>query len=156
MENLEKYSGIPTIPAKQSKFAMAVYTTPIELETLIDRHLITRETVRQLVEVGICEVTEVNHCFGAALGISFYSFPKNGFIIRINKNQCLEERELTLVHEIVHCLFQGDVYGDINCHKVETIIEREAQRFYSQNRQFVHELYAQLLAKPNPQVIPSS
>lgn len=130
----------------------------------------TPEQLKDFVKQRPLKVSDVQFFVDGVLrGVSFMTGVKNAFLevdnldnptgytIKIGLSYPQEEREIALIHEIIHAAYDVKTYWlpvefteNGRAEELEAIIEAEAQRFCQENKEFVAEMYATLWEKYQP------
>ena len=120
--------------------------TPQELESLIKKNPLTEDRVNFILQ------NKIERIRFSKIATGFFITPDNGkYRILIPLQVSLEERESGLVHEISHAYYEagGPRVSWLNpewekVEKIEELIDKEAQRFYKKDKEFVKQLYSRL------------
>ena len=125
-----------------------------ELDKLIKEKPLTKERINYVLQNKI-ENIEFSDIFEIS---QIMPYNNNKYIIFISLQQPLEEREISLIHEICHAYYKvGGITASTpwfgperrKAEKIEKRIDEEAQRFYKENKDFVKELYLRLSSEPD-------
>ena len=113
------------------------------LEIKINENPLTKEILLSFLKNKVANISNNNPRNSAQL-------TKNGDTYRIDigfpDNRI--EQELSLIHEAIHAIYDalGWVFNP-DQKEIENLIEREAERFYRENEDFVSQIYSKLVDK---------
>lgn len=121
---------------------------PKQLEEKIKQYPLTISTFEHILS--ICPIKFSSH----KKSYTNYSQEESSKTeIEIGLMQPLEEQQIGLIHEIVHCAYGAGSWSILDLTQeqkkisdsIEALIENEAQRFYKENKDFVNATYEKLL-----------
>jgi len=105
-----------------------------ELKKLIKEKPLTKERIKYVLQNKIEKIVFDD----ADTSLIRPGVVNHKYIIHIGLREPLEERKISLIHEICHAFYEAGAL------EAEEMIEKEAQRFYKENKDFVEELYLRL------------
>ena len=120
---------------------MRNYYSAGDLERVMQEDPFDPEMLQDFLKTQVCAVhfCSIATCNGYILPLPS---DENTFEVYIDNcwhNHTLDEEGITLVHEILHGFYHATGKKDL-----EDCIERTAQRFYKENKEFVNDLVEQL------------